>query len=158
MPTENFSWSPYGNAAFSNDSQDTGDVITGATVTGVGSTYSGTVNYGGPTATPYGGSSWLFLSNGNGTATQSLGLSFGDDLSDATNNGVFDARFVIGDIDAGTGTSGFQDSITISATDTDGDPLTVVATSNAAFSVTNNPDGSVTLTGLPGSSAPPFLA
>lgn len=153
MPTESYSWGPYGNGPFASASQDTGDVVTDATVTSIGPSYSGTLNYSGPTGTPYGGGSWLFLANRGGSSSQNLNMNFADDPSDATNTGVFDARFVVGDIDAGSGFSGYQDRITVSATDLNGDPLTVTATPNSTFTVTNNADGSVTLAGLPGSNS-----
>lgn len=145
MATETLNWSLYGSSDLQASSvpQDTGSVIADPSVTITGTSHVTRTTTTGPTGTPYTGSGWVYMTNGTSSPSQTLDVSFSDDPSDGVTSAVHDASFYIGDID---GSRGYRDIITVRATDTDGNPLTVTATPNSSFTIQNNADGSVTIT------------
>lgn len=82
------------------------------------------------------------------TSPTSLGVGFADDTGSPGVYGAYNATFGINDIDAGS-SSGFRDQVTISATDTAGNPLSISVSPNSGYTVTTNPDGSVTILANP---------
>lgn len=137
MATETLKWITMtgGTAAIiNNQSLDTGTVIANATTNYTSPSFAG--------STASGGSQFVFYNSGSGVK---MTANFTDDTSDSVVSGAFDASFTINDIDAGSST-GFRDQVTIKALDINGKPLKITASPGANFTVTTNPDGSVTLT------------
>lgn len=135
---------------------DTGAVRATLTTTTAGSNSYVSINNDGsnPINSPdYAQDSQLSLYGDDAAGTRAgLTVSFEDDTSDSITSGVSDLRFAINDIDAGSQSS-FQDVITIRATSTTGDPLTISATPGCNFTVVNNADGSVSLVGISGTNS-----
>lgn len=133
---------------YSGGVYDTGAVKATLTTTTAGpNSYLGITNDGyDPINSPnYAPDSQLVLYGDDASGTRAgLTVSFEDDTSDSVTSGVTDLSFAINDIDAGSYSS-FQDMVTIRATSTTGDPLTITATPGSNFTVVNNPDGSVSL-------------
>lgn len=149
MASETLSWK---NLSYSETvpggSQDTGAVVATVTTTaaGPGSGVYFSIDGSDPINSPdYNQDSQLYFYGDDASGTRAgLTVSFSDDTSDSVNSGVQELSFMLNDIDAGSSSS-FQDEIIISAISTTGDPLNIVASPGSNFTVTNNPDGTVTL-------------
>lgn len=154
MATETISWnSIVGGASAPLDSQvvDNGEIQVGFTPN-AGSAGNVTVD---TTATSPDNSasnpdnSQMTLAATTASPT-SVTMNFADDAGSGVTNGAYNATFIINDIDAGSVSGGFRDKVTIKALDENGNPLSISASPNSRFTVTTNPDGSVTLLANPG--------
>lgn len=133
------------SAALPNTTVDTG-AVTASFVPNAGSAGYVTVNTTGsdPDNNASNPDNSQLSMSGTIASPTAVTVNFADDTSDSVVSGAYDATFGINDIDAGSNT-GYRDQVTINATDTDGNPLTVTATPNGNFTVINNSNGSVTL-------------
>lgn len=149
MATETISWNALvggTSAPLPTTTTDTGAVLAGFT-TNVGSAGNVIVNTTASdpdnnTTNPDNSQLSMVATAASPTA---FTVNFSDDTSDAVTSGAYDATFGINDIDAGSLSGGFRDKVTISAFDTNGNPLPITVSSNSNYTVTTNSDGSVTL-------------